>query len=50
MNNSGRYCSIRAYLDTTYKGLTKGCAAPCDPKSTKNWNAPPDERVQLWFK
>ena len=80
MNNGGQYCSIRAYLDQDYQGMTQastafplshsypptphpphthtekclwlaqGCAAPCDPASTGNWNHAPTEQVQLWFR
>eukprot|EP01047_Picozoa_sp_COSAG01_P127075 COSAG01_NODE_56301_length_319_cov_0.909091_1_plen_81_part_01 len=34
MNNGGRFCSIRAFLDKQSRPgsrLTRGCATPCDP-------------------
>ncbi len=50
MNNNGQFCSIRAYLDQDYRGMTMGCAAPCDSASSGGWNHAPSEQVQLWFK
>ena len=50
MNNSGNFCSIRAYLDQTMQSLNQGCACPCDPAATAGWSRPPGEQVQLWFK
>eukprot|EP01046_Picozoa_sp_COSAG06_P006713 COSAG06_NODE_319_length_17585_cov_7.462466_4_plen_1588_part_00 len=50
MNNSGNYCSIRAYIDQTMTTLTEGCATPCDSAATGGWSHPPNEQVQLWFR